>query len=167
MTQVASILFFAVVAAQVVGLVAFAGVRQVALTEGREVTLQTAPVDPRSLFQGDYAILDYEIAEIPPRLVRHPAGTNVYVILAECGDVWCASRYTRSMPESSDVYIRGVIAVDGRLDFGIGTYFIPEGTGHIIEGAQDVKVVVSLDGRGQAVIKRVLVDGVPFAPDDN
>ena len=65
MTRLASILFFAVVAAQVVGLVAFAGVRQAAVTEGREITLQTAPVDPRSLFQGDYAILDYEIAEIP------------------------------------------------------------------------------------------------------
>ncbi len=63
MTRVAGILFFAVVAAQVVGLVAFAGVRQVALTEGREITLQTVPVDPRSLFQGDYAILDYEIAK--------------------------------------------------------------------------------------------------------
>ena len=62
------ILFFAVVAAQVVGLVLFAGVRQVALTQGREVTLQTAPVDPRSLLQGDYAILDYEIARLPSRM---------------------------------------------------------------------------------------------------
>ncbi|MDE2786114.1 MAG: GDYXXLXY domain-containing protein [Chloroflexota bacterium] len=167
MTRVASILFFAVVAAQVVGLVAFAGVREVALTEGREIILQTAPVDPRSLFQGDYAILDYEIAQVPPWLSGQPAGANVYVILAECGDVWCASRHTRSKPESSDVYIRGVINADGRLDFGIGTYFVPEGTGHIIERAQDVKVIVSLDDRGQAVIKSVLVDGFPFNPDGN
>ena len=167
MTRVASILFFAVVAAQVVGLVAFAGVREVALTEGREITLQTAPVDPRSLFQGDYAILDYEIAEVPAHLAQQPAGATVYVVLMECGDVWCASAYTRSNPDSTDVYIRGAISVDGRLDFGIGTYFVPEGTGRVIERAQDVKVVVSLDGRGQAVIKGVLVDGVPFAPDGN
>ena len=167
MTRVASILFFAVVAAQVVGLVAFAGAREVALTEGREITLQTAPVDPRSLFQGDYAILDYEMAQIPARLAEQPAGATVYVVLAECGDVWCTARHTRSKPGSADVYIKGVISVDGRLDFGIGTYFVPEGTGHIIERAQDVKVIVSLDGRGQAVIKGVLVDGVPFAPDSN
>ena len=167
MTRIASILFFVVVAAQVVGLVAFAGAREVALTEGREITLQTAPVDPRSLFQGDYAILDYEIAELPPRLAGQPAGANVYVILAECGDVWCGSQHTLTEPESSDVYIRGVINADGRLDFGIGTYFVPEGTGHIIERAEDVKVVVSLDERGQAVIKRVLVDGEPFAPGGN
>ncbi len=167
MTRVASILFFAVVATQVVGLVAFAGVRQEALTEGREIILQTAPVDPRSLFQGDYAILDYEIAEVPKRLEGQPAGGAVYVVLAECGDVWCAAQHTRSKPESADVYIRGVISVNRRLDFGIGTFFVPEGTGHIIERAQDVKVVVSLDDRGQAVIKDVLVDGVPFAPDGN
>ena len=167
MTRVASILFFAVVAAQVIGLVAFAGVRQVALTEGREITLQTAPVDPRSLFQGDYAILDYEIAEIPAHLAGHPAGGAVYVILVECGDVWCAAQHTRSQPESADVYIRGVISVNRRLDFGIDTYFVPEGTGHIIERAQDVKVVISLDDRGQAVIKNVLVDGVPFNLDSN
>ena len=167
MTRLASILFFAVVAAQVVGLVAFAGVRQAALTEGREITLQTAPVDPRSLFQGDYAILDYEIAEIPPHLAGQPTGVQVYVTLAECGEVWCARAYTRSQPESAEVYIRGVINAAGRLDFGIGTFFVPEGTGHIVEDAEDVKVVVSLDDRGQAVIKHVLVDGLPFNPDGN
>ncbi len=167
MTRVASILFFAVVAVQVVGLVAFAGVREVALTEGREIILQTGPVDPRSLFQGDYAILDYEIAEVPAHLAEQPAGATVYVALTECGDVWCATQHTRSKPDSANVYIRGVISVDGRLDFGIGTYFVPEGTGHIIERARDVKVVVSLDDRGQAVIKNVLVDGAPFAPNRN
>lgn len=167
MTRLASILFFAVVAAQVVGLVTFAGVRQVALTEGREITLQTAPVDPRSLFQGDYAILDYEIAEIPPPLADLRAGAPVYVTLAECGRVWCADGYGLSQPNAADAYIRGVVTVNRRLDFGIGTFFVPEGTGHIVEDAEDVKVVVSLDDRGQAVIKSVLVDGLPFDPDGN
>ena len=87
--------------------------------------------------------------------------------LAECGDVWCARAYTRSEPEAAEVYIRGAINADGRLDFGIGTFFVPEGTGYIIEEAEDVKVVVSLDDRGQAVIKSVLVDGLPFNPDGN
>lgn len=167
MTRTASILFFAVVVAQVVGLITFASVRQAALTEGLEITLQTAPVDPRSLFQGDYAILDYEIAEVPTQLSGSPVGSNVYVVLAECGEVWCAARHTRSQPDDAEVYIRGVIKVDGRLDFGIGAYFVPEGTGYVIERARDVKVVASLDDRGQAVIKRVLVDGVPFNPGRN
>lgn len=167
MTRFASILFFAVVAAQVVGLIAFAGVRQVALSEGREITLQTAPVDPRSLFQGDYAILDYEIAGIPPHLGGRPAGTPVFVILEECGEVWCAAEYGLSRPDAAEVYIRGVLTADRRLDFGIGTYFVPEGTGYVIEEGEDVKVVVSLNDEGRAVINHVLVDGVPFHSDGN
>ena len=165
MTRLASVLFFAVVAAQVIGLVTFSGVRQVALTEGLEITLQTAPVDPRSLFQGDYAMLDYEIAALPESLFDVPAGTTVYVVLRECGDVWCASHYEVFQPPPDDVFICGVTNQRGRLEFGIDTYFVPEGTGHIIETAEDVKVVVSLGDRGQAVIKYVLVDGAPFDPE--
>jgi uncharacterized membrane-anchored protein len=163
MRRTASILFFVVVAAQVVGLVAFAGVREVAVTAGREITLQTAPVDPRSLFQGDYAILDYEIAALPEHLRDFPAGSEIFVALYECGEVWCAAGHDPVRPPSSDVFIRGVVNQRGRLDFGIGTYFVPEGTGDSIERAEDVKVVVSLGEQGQAVIKDVLVDGAPFA----
>jgi uncharacterized membrane-anchored protein len=42
---------------------------------------------------------------------------------------------------------------------------VPEGTGHIVERARDVKVVVSLSASGNAVIKTVLIDGAPFDPD--
>ena len=164
MSRRMTVLLFAVVAAQVIGLVVFASVRQVALTQGREVTLQTVPVDPRSLLQGDYAILDYEIARLPERWRDEPQGTTVYVTLEECGRVWCADRYSRWEPDPEDVFIRGQVNDRRRLDFGIGTFFVPEGTGHIVERAQDVKVVVSLGYSGNAVIKRVLVDGAPFDP---
>ena len=165
MSRRLTLLFAALVAAQVIGLVAFAGARQVVLSQGAEVVLQTVPVDPRSLLQGDYAILDYEIASVPDWLRGRPAGTEVYVILRECGDVWCVFRHDLRQPHRPDVYIRGEINRRGRVDFGIGTYFVPEGTGHIIERAEDVKVVVALDASGTAVIKRVLVDGEPFNPD--
>ena len=59
-------------------------------------------------------------------------------------------------------FIKGRMGDHGDIDFGIGTYFVPEGTGFIIEEAEDVKVVVSVDGRGHAIIKDVLVDGIPF-----
>lgn len=165
MSRRMTILFFAVVAAQVVGLVLFAGARQVALTQGREVTLQTAPVDPRSLLQGDYAILDYEIARLPDWMSDEREGSVVYVTLWECGEVWCADHYSSWEPEPPDVFIRGRVTDLRRLDFGIGTFFVPEGTGHIVERARDVKVVVSLSASGNAVIKQVLVDGQPFDPE--
>ena len=109
MSRRMTILLFAVVAAQVIGLVVFASVRQVALTQGREVTLQTVPVDPRSLLQGDYAILDYEIAELHEVAQRaNRSAAQVFVVLRECGDVWCGDRaIPLRQPDPTDVYIRG------------------------------------------------------------
>jgi uncharacterized membrane-anchored protein len=45
------------------------------VSEGREITLKTVPVDPRSVFRGDYVALDYE------------AGRGVGVGLHRLGDV--------------------------------------------------------------------------------
>lgn len=161
------IAFWAIVAAQLIFLVGFIGLREVALRTGTEVVLQTVPVDPRSLLQGDYVILDYEIARLPNWMDRLSVGSTVYVALREEGDVWTSSTYTdeRSRVAGGGVFVKGRIDRIGHADFGIGTYFVPEGTGHIVERAQDVKVVVSVDGTGNAVIKDVLVDGDPFDSD--
>ena len=164
----ARIAFLAVVAAQLVFLIGFIGIREAALSTGTEVVLQTVPVDPRSLLQGDYAILDYEIATLPNYLQQQQlsVGDTVYVALEEEQGVWKAAEHTLNRSNvDGDVFIKGRIDDRGRLDFGIGTYFVPEGTGRIIERAQDVKVVVSVDDDGNAVIKDVLVDGEPFDPD--
>lgn len=160
------IAFWAIVAAQLAFLIGFIGVREVALRTGTEVVLQTAPVDPRSLLQGDYAILNYEIARLPDWMDGFSAGRTVYVVLQEERDVWTSSAYTEERSHVvEEVFIKGRIDRIGRADFGIGTYFVPEGTGRTIENAQDVKVVVSVDEDGNAVIKDVLVDGEPFDPD--
>ena len=160
------IAFWAIVAAQLVFLIGFIGIREVALRTGTEVVLQTVPVDPRSLLQGDYAILDYEISRLPDWMDGFSAGRTVYVVLQEERDVWTSSSYTEERSRVvGEVFIKGRIDDRGHADFGIGTYFVPEGTGHIVERAQDVKVVVSVDEDGNAVIKDVLVDGEPFDPD--
>ena len=141
--------------------------REAALRTGTEVVLQTVPVDPRSSsLQGDYAILDYEIAGLPSFMEDDPIGETVYVSLREEGGLWKAAIYGKVLPSPvGDVFIEGRIDRPGHLDFGIGTYFVPEGTGRVIETAEDVKVVVSVDSGGNAVIKEVLVDGKPFDPD--
>ena len=164
----ARIAFWIVVAGQLVFLLGFIVVKEVSLRTGTEVVLQTVPVDPRSLLQGDYAILDYEIAELPRYMETLPAGDMVYVVLYQLvtqgPEVWRAKNYEHDRPPATQVFIKGSVDSRGRLDFGIGTYFVPEGTGHIIEGAQDVKVVVNVHADGNAIIKQVLVDGRPFDP---
>ncbi|MDE2801894.1 MAG: GDYXXLXY domain-containing protein [Chloroflexota bacterium] len=160
------IAFWAIVAAQLVFLLGFIAVREVSLRTGTEIILQTVPVDPRSLLQGDYAILDYEVARMPSRLPDWDVGSTVYVELREGSPHWRAGSYSRSLSDMrTQVFLKGRVDRPGHLDFGIGTYFLPERTGRIIEGADDVKVVVSVDIDGNAVIKEALVDGEPFDPD--
>ena len=156
--------FWVIVAAQILLLLALIGGKEYTLNTGTTVVLQTVPVDPRSLLQGDFVVLEYEISTRPGFLARLSPGTTVYVSLVERGDVWEALGYSTNKPSSSEVFIKGAVDRRGLLDFGIGTYFVPEGTGHIIERARDVKVEVAVDSRGNAVIRRVLVDGEPFDP---
>lgn len=168
MTNTTTRLFFAVVALQMIGLVAFAAVKQYAVATGTEVVLQGAPVDPRSLMQGDYAILDYEIAIVPDRYESlFDPGDDVIVVLAKQGEVWEAIEYLDSDTArdlSYDVIIRGELQGNGRIDFGIGTYFVPEGTGSAVERARDVKIRVSLTDDGDATVTGVILDGEDFSP---
>ena len=170
MTARFSIAFWVIVAVQLVVLAGIVGFREQVRQTGERIVLQTVPVDPRSLLQGDYAILNYEVGGIPrrvegavPRLRDDlERGARVFVTLERQGDVWQATGYHRTRPRPGQLFITGYADGSNRLDFGIGTYFVPEGTGHIVERAQDVKVRVFIDRDGDAVIDDVLVDGVPF-----
>ncbi len=165
MSRLMKIAFWATVAGQIILLVAFIAVKENTLRTGTSVLLQTVPVDPRSLLQGDYAILNYEIGEIPPHLAKTRVGETIYVGLRDTGDgLWQYTGYSLQKPTSGQVFIKGTVTSRERLDFGIGNYFIPEGTGHIIERSRDVKVRVAISSSGTAVIEELLVDGEPFDP---
>ena len=168
MTGTATRLFFVIVALQMVGLVAFAAIKQYVVASGTEVVLQGAPIDPRSLMQGDYAILDYDIAGLPDDVeARFERGDDVIVVLERRGQVWEASKYLTSDREpkrKNQTFIRGELESNGRIDFGIGTYFVPEGTGGAIERARDVKIRVSVSDDGDATVTGVILDGLDFEP---
>ena len=160
------ILFFAVVAAQVVGLVAFVGARQVAFdARGERSSCKRFPLIRAHCCRVITLFWTTKSPRLPERERDAPEGSVVYVTLRECGEVWCADRYSTWEPEPPDVFIRGRVTDRRRLDFAIGTFFVPEGTGRIVERGRDVKVVVSLNASGSAVIKQVLVDGRPFDPE--
>ena len=168
MSRGLTIIFFSIVAVQMIGLVTFAAVKQFVVATGTEVILQGAPVDPRSLMQGDYAILDYEIAGIPEDVkTEFAVGDDVIVALTKKGEVWEAIRYLdddRVPKGNGEVFVRGQLQSNGRIDFGIGTYFVPVGTGWQIERAQDLKIRVSVSDDGDATVTGVIVDGEDFSP---
>jgi len=153
--------FVGVAALQVLLLTAMVGPKEWTLVAGRTVTLQTVPVDPRDLFRGDYVVLRYRIST--PSLIGFGPGETVYVALAEQGDTWEPAFVSRTKPEG--VFIKGKTSAGASsIEFGIEAYYVPEGSGHLIERARDVKVRVAINGSGRAAIKQVLVDGRPFDP---
>ncbi|MDP6548874.1 MAG: GDYXXLXY domain-containing protein [Dehalococcoidia bacterium] len=156
--------FWIVVAGQLALLLTVIGIKEQTYRSGTTVVLQAAPVDPRSLLQGDYVNLNYEIALLPQYLSDLPSGSAVFVSLVEKGDVWEGISYDTGKPSGKEVFIKGFVGRPGMLEFGIGTYFVPEGTGLLIERAQDLKVRVAISSGGAALIKEVLVDGQPFEP---
>lgn len=164
MSAPTKVAFWLIVAAQVAILLAFVGVREYRLAVGTEVVLKTVPVDPRSLLQGDYAILRYEIGQLPPHLGDLDLGETVYVVLDKRDGAWRAVSYRRIEPEirTDILFIKGIVGPGDWLDFGIGNYFVPEGTGMDIQGSADVKVKVAIDPNGSVAIKEVFVDGLSF-----
>lgn len=167
MSRAMKFAFWATVAGQIILLLAFIAVKENTLRSGTTVRLQTVPVDPRSLLQGDFAILDYEIAALPELIGPAGQGERFFVELFEDPDgVWRAGAYRseNDKPGSDRVFIKGTVDSRGRLEFGIDTFFIPEGTGHIIEGARDVKAEVVVDSDGRAAVEDLIVDGLPFDP---
>ena len=148
------------------------------LATGREVVLEVVPVDPRSLFRGDYVILAYDMSRIDtPSAMPPPArGDDIYVALQK-GDEgkWLVAGAGRDRPASTaadQVVLKGRVqyATTGSeqapsqtgVRYGIESFFVPEGTGRELEALvreKKLSALVAVDGDGNAGIKGLVVDG--------
>lgn len=178
------LIFFGVVALQLLFILGLVAYKEVTLRFGREVVLQTVPVDPRDLFRGDYVTLRYEVSTLEQSKVWYPydvgRGDRVFVHLVpsttpEGEEVWIATKVDKKANSDWDVFLKGNV-VDRvmdpnnvnsaiRVEYGIESYFVPEGQGLEIQRARgDVKVRVAVDGFGNSVIKGIIVHGQPWEP---
>jgi uncharacterized membrane-anchored protein len=149
--------------------------RQRVLRDGREIVLKTEPIDPRSLFRGDYVVLSYPITRLPVTPPEELTPNELrYVTLEEKqpGD-WAFVAVSKTLPSSlgtNQVMLAGRIVDVWRggpqeqmqLRFGIESYFVPEGEGKVLEDkvrTGELKVVVAVDQRGKAAIKGLVLDG--------
>jgi uncharacterized membrane-anchored protein len=160
--------FILIVLFQVLILVGWTGYNEISIATGKEVVLQTAPVDPTDIFRGEYVQLRYQISTLSniPGIPTLESGDKVYVHLEQDGEVWKATEVSRTKNDNWDVFIAG--EVEGNFInqvsvlYGIEAYFVPEGKGQEIQSAKDIKVRAAINGSGQAFIKGLIVDGTPF-----
>jgi len=154
---------FALIIYWLIFLLGFIGFNAFILKTGEEIILKTRPVDPRDLFRGDYVILDYEISRPSPKSVvfkKLEVGDAVYVELVDNLDHYSAGRVFQFEP-SDILFIKGQVkrvrASDVSIEYGIESYFVPEGTGREIERLLgEITVKVAIDKNGRARIKNLL-----------
>lgn len=125
---------------------------------GTPVFIKTAPIDPRSLFRGNYVRLNYDISRINSSLSRghFKPGEVGYVALKEENKVFVPTGLYRQKPDSG-VFIRGrVISVGSsyRMKYGIEAYFMPKEKAKTTERSvrQGANAEVYLSSSGKAAI---------------
>jgi uncharacterized membrane-anchored protein len=158
------------VMAQLVLLLGMIAVRSVPLVTGKTVLVRVQPVDPRDMFRGDYVILSYPFSRTSPELVQGlPAsewgkwrGRPVYVPLVPDSDRvhWRADKLTVVKPESG-VFLKGQMSQYGRLEFGIESYYVQEGTGHRYEQAirdRKLSAELAVTPEGEAALRGLRIE---------
>lgn len=158
--------------------------KQWTLNTGTPMVLETQPIDPRSLFRGDYVRLNYTISRF--ELARYPVladvkrGDDIYVTLAKGDPYWQPQAVHTEYPEGAGVVLRGRVervvqrfnnetrkyekAKEVLVKYGIENYFVPEGEGRAIERPEagvKVSIEVAVDACGNAGIRAVLLNGEP------
>jgi uncharacterized membrane-anchored protein len=146
------------------------GIHEFTLRTGQTVLLKTQPVDPRDLFRGDYVILSYEISTLDlgtlgAGQITPTQGKDVYVTLRPEGQYHSARGIHAQRPSDGGVFLKGrVRSISGhmvRVEYGIESYFVPEGEGLVLEDAAggSLEVSAAVDRFGNAAIKALLLDG--------
>jgi uncharacterized membrane-anchored protein len=140
------------------------------LWTGQEVKLKTVPVDPRSLFRGNYARLRYEISNIKAEDInklktpRH--GEIIYIKLkAEADGLYAYDGVSLNRPQNA-VLIRGRVQTNRgmsrsgnyQVKYGIEAYFAPKEKAMALERKLRnkglAKVMVAKNGK--ATLKEIL-----------
>jgi len=189
MTRGARLLTLALMQSAVLaGLIGF---RQWTLETGTPVVLAIRPIDPRSLFQGDYVRLSYEIGHL--RLDRLAGdddlerGETVFVDLQPGRPAWQATGVWRQRPVATPggAVLRGHVewvaeqqceesgtgestAVApcriASIRYGIESYFVPEGAGRVLERPVEgdrIDIRVAVNRAGTPAVAAILVNGQP------
>ena len=143
------------------------------LSSGREIVLEVVPVDPRSLFRGDYVILNYDISRVQIPLKRLHRGSVVYATVQKTNDgKWKLLAAGTERPEKlgpDHVVLKGRVrhasprrSGFAAVNYGIESFFVPEGKGRKLEklrGKKKLAALIAVDESGNAALKGLIVDG--------
>ncbi len=125
--------------------------REQLMTEGGVVLLQLAPVDPRSLMQGDYMALRFQAANdlrsrSPDPL---PHGGQMVLVLDE-RRIGSFARIDDGGPLAANEARMRYRVRNGQIKFATNAFFFQEGTANLYEKARYGEF--RLDGGGESIL---------------
>ena len=142
--------------AVLVGIIILAGVnytiysREQQLSNGQIVLLELAPVDPRSLMQGDYMALDFAINRTAFSAASAEQSEGLkdgdLVVSLDKNSVAHFKRFTDNSAKSGDEVLLRYRIRDGQPKFATNAYFFQEGTAEQYESARYGEFRVSKSG---------------------
>lgn len=153
--------------------------REYIVQTGEFIRVQTAPIDPRDLFRGDFVRLDFDFSALPARLLephlidqKLKKGQVLYVILKkDSRGLVKAGSVSDAKPDGDALFIRGRLLRDWvknkynastlAIKYGIEQYFVEQGKGIDIENRRGRRnelqtpmiMQVALSDSGTAIIK--------------
>lgn len=152
--------------------VGFIVTKEFTLRTGKQLLLKTVPIDPRDLFRGDYVVLRYEInsldlSKISSDYSNFKIGDEIYLAVKEENGYARPLKIYKNRPTDENLFLKGIVkeVYEKRIgivvEYGIESYFVPEGKGREIEiyRGKGLEVKVAIDKFGNATIKSLLADG--------
>lgn len=150
--------------------------REVILATGQQIYLQTAPIDPRDLFRGDYVRLTYPFNTVDVKQLRvtekdklNEKGYPVYAVMKQSENNLYNLDYLTDQQPQNQIYIKGRInkrrwgrgASAVKVKYGLEQLFVEQGKGREIERTRGnrgdiqipMEVQVAVGGDGTAVLR--------------
>lgn len=128
--------------------------REQLLSSGRVVFLELAPVDPRSLMQGDYMALRFKVATQAFTSKNLKTLNDGYLVVTlDERNVASFNRFSDSVKLSDNEVLLRYRIRDGRSKFATNAFFFQEGHAKDYEDARFGEFRVSSDG--DAILTRM------------
>lgn len=134
--------------------------------EGTSIMVRTRPVDPRDLLRGQYVALAYEfsnVSDFPKTTGTLTPGQEVWAVLAPDEGFYIPVELFADAPAQlapGQVVLCGTIKSSRAIEYGIESYFVPEGTA--TPAAHRLTVRLRIGMHGIARIEQVYLDAVPW-----
>ncbi len=124
--------------------------KEVVLANGQTMLLQLAPVDPRSLIQGDYMALDYAIARSIP--YDEDIHTGFVVVKLDAQNIAAFVRvHNPAIPLAQGEHILRYKKGSWRNQIGANAFFFQEGHAQYYSSARYGEIKAEKDGKSVLV----------------